>query len=488
MIKRIQSLFHPGTFLLYPRRWFVIIVTIPVVIGMGALVATNTTIAIGLLGAFGVGVYTWFSLKKPYAAFLILVFFALNESLSGVRVTGSISLMVVIGFVFALAWIMRLVTQRARFLGINEFWVLLALAGVLIASSIKNLGGPGGTRFFLTYIQQLLLVVLIINFVTSPEKLRTMGIVVILASLSIGLPMMLPLVFGISPYSLGMGVANEEGTMVPRLMGYFSDPNFTCAQLLLAVPFMVEIWPGLKSARGRLALLAAGAMILLAAYFTYSIGGEIALIIYLLVKIVFLTRQNLFVKTRLILIFTIIGVIIYFVFFPKLYQAKIQKNFDTVTSFLQTGSSSTFSQIGSSRGGAWQAAAAAIEASPVLGYGPGNGTYATTKFLSKPVFKQSPAHNMFLGITLDLGVIGTALILFLFLTSLAAVSPRRGQRENPHSPLIISNNAILGGLIICLVMGMSLDFNLLKFPWILIGMALASRRILKSYAKINGDV
>jgi hypothetical protein len=63
-----------------------------------------------------------------------------------------------------------------------------------------------------------------------------------------------------------------------------------------------------------------------------------------------------------------------------------------------------------------------------------------------------------------------------------------GQREIPHSPLIISNNAILGGLIICLVMGMSLDFNLLKFPWILIGMALASRRISKSYADINGDV
>jgi hypothetical protein len=455
---------------------------------MGALVASNTLFFIGLLALFGIGIYAWLSFQRPYVAFLILVFFALNESLSGLSI-GSVSLMVLVGFVFAFTWAVQLATHRARFLGVNEYWVLVGLAGILIISSVMNWGGQAGTRPLLTYIQQIFLVVLLVNFVTTPEKLRTLGIIAILSSLSIALPMVVAKLFGISPYSLGIGYSNSDINMNNRLFGYFSDPNFTGGQLILAIPFLVELWPGMRKRSQRILLLVALGIILLAFLYTYSIGGLVGLLIYLLVKIVVISPHNGIVKLLRVALVTGAVVFTYIVLFPPLYQAKIQENIATVANFVITGNSASFSEIGTARGQAWLNAFQAIEASPILGYGPGNGMYAAVKYATNPIDITSPAHNMFLGVALDMGLLGSGLFIYLFIAAGLATMPHLGDKRKSYHPLLsATKNAIFGGIIICLVMGMGLDFNLIKYPWALIGMALIYKRIAKSNIKKDGDV
>jgi hypothetical protein len=487
MIAKFQSLLHPRPFQTYPWKWVVILISFPAAAGMGVLIAGNFVLGLGILLIFGGIAYTLLCFNKPFWAFMLLLFFGLNESLSGVSIIGSISLMVAMGFVFAFVWIAKLATQKATFIAVKEYWPLLGMGSIIIVSSIANWGGTPVLRSILTYFQQFLLVLLMVNFVTTSERLRIVGIVIIISSLSIAIPMLVAQFGGLSPYSIGIGLSTSEANM-NRLMGYFGDPNFTCAQLIFALPFVVELWPGIRSRVQRVLMLAAGGMILLASFYTYSVGGLIGLVVYFLLKVMVLNRSNIILRIGVLVLGIATGIFIFFVFFPTPYQAKILANISIVNVYINTGDPAVFSQIGTDRGGAWQAAFRAVEASPLLGYGPGNGANAgVVQEINLALGHATAAHNMFLSVAKDLGLLGFCFFAYLCIVPWLALWPLRGQQQKIPSLLQASRNAVFSAMTICLVMGIGLDLNLIKFPWALIGMAIVTKRLLNSSEKTIGD-
>jgi O-antigen ligase len=487
MSAKFQSPLHSRSILPYLRKWVLILLSLPIAVGLGALAASDTRIALWSVAAIGGIIFAWLCLERPFFAFLIMMFFALNESLSNIALTGTVSLMVVLGFAFAFIWILQIVTKRVVFITVKQYWPLLGLAGIVLISSIANWHGTAELRSILTYTQQFLLVFLIVNFVTSPERFRSLGFVIILSSFSIALPMVIAKLGGVSPSTLGIGVSNNEYNMVPRLFGYFGDPNFTCAQLLFAVPFIVELMPGIKGWRLRTLLLVAGGMILLASFLTYSTGGFIALFIYFLFKVIVLSHSNLFVKIGRVAL----GIVVTFFMFtisPQQYQAKIQSNVSDLTNFIYNGNSASLSQFGDARGGAWQAAYQTIVSSPFIGYGPGMGENAQAEHFINPVLqKVTAAHNMFLNVAEDLGVFGLILFVYLCIVSWLAIWPRWGKQKKTNSLLQAENNAILSAMTIFLVVGISIDINLIKFSWALIGMAIVFTRFSNSDVQATND-
>jgi len=147
-------------------------------IGSGVLIGFDFRASLWLLGLIGMGGYVWLSFRHPFTAFLILIFAAATEALSRVQITGSISLMVGLGGLFVASWVGRLSLHQAVFTRSKDYLVLSVFALWIIVSVLAN-SQTLRFRNILTYFQQLLLIVLILNFATSIVRLKMLGSIII---------------------------------------------------------------------------------------------------------------------------------------------------------------------------------------------------------------------------------------------------------------------------------------------------------------------
>ena len=477
--------FHIG---MSARRW-IILLSLPVMAGMGALVALDQRIFLALVGCLGAAAYTLLCMKKPFAAFVFVLFFASSESLSGLQVVAGISSMVALGLIFTAVWVTRLALKKTSLATFKENWMLVGLGIVVLVSSLLHLDGPAGLRPIFTYLQQLLLVVLLVNMVTSPEKLRTAGTVLI-ASSSLMAVLMIGARLGwmpggaVSLWTGSMGSAYSQ--TVTRVSGFFGNPNYTSAQLVLTLPFIVEWWSYTRSLRLRVVLLAAAVAILLAFSYTISVTGFVGLLVYLLVKSTLLGPRNMFLRGGRLALALILGFFIVTTLYPTVFQEKIGLNVSLFRDYIDSKNPVYITEFGTGRGNAWMAALQAVRESPFVGYGPGNGQYAIPGYLlSNPgsayIFA---AHNMYLSIALELGIFGFVLFVFLLVSTWFATMPRYDRLIKNPSPLLKSvNQAVFASLTVMLALGFAMDVNAIKLPWILIGMAVVSGRF--STASLN---
>jgi putative inorganic carbon (HCO3(-)) transporter len=459
-----------------------LLIFLPMAVGMGVMAAFDNRIFFLALGLLGALFYAVLSFSKPFIALAILVIIAWTEVASGIQIVSNISLMIALAVLFVFVWVVRLAAHKVTFVAVKEYFPLFGLGSVIAISSIVNWGGPAGFWSILTYLQQFLLVILIVNFVTTSEKYRAMGMVIIMSASLIAVPMVLAKFGWVSAYSLGIGISNND-PMNPRMMGFFGDPNFTSAQLLVALPFIVEFLPGIDSKRQRILLLAVGGMILLAFAFTLSIGGLVGLLVYIILQAIFLSPRNVVVKLGKGLLGVTIFILIVFTWFPMAIRSKIQENVDILADSTSTDSSNSFANFGTGRGAAWQASLWAIEASPLVGYGPGNGIFAIGRYGYAAIFRDRntlASHNMYLSVAADLGILGLLFFLSLYSAAFILVKPRRTQQKHLPPLLQATNKAVFAAITICLVLGLGLNLNLLKFPWVLIGMALVSGHLAPS--------
>lgn len=447
----------------------------------GAFIAVMPNGYAYLLGSIGVGAYIVLAYSRPFAAFMVLTFFALTVSLSSVKVVGDISAMVGLGLIFSLTWVSRLVFRAAEFVKVKEYGLLIGLSATVFVSALYNLDGPAGSSSTLSYLQLYLLFVLVINMVTTPSHLQALGGVIIASSTITAILILL------DQYNLlPQWVIREQFTgvlvgssleVVSRTGGIWGDANFTAVQLAVALPFIIGWWPVASAWWKRVLLIGAAGTILAAFTLTLSTGGLLGLSTILLIKAVLDPKRN---KLRMVFRVTLmvaIAVMMFNMLLPDLYGQRVLMKLDGITAAVSTQDSELLGQSTSGRADTWQAALSSIVVSPLLGHGAGNASFEIARHsVMFGDMSTVGAHNMFLSEGADLGLIGLVLFSVLLVSAILAVRPSLDS-ATLSLPMHSIGEALFVALLAYTVQGMALDIHNLKLLWILLGMAIAYRRI-----------
>jgi O-antigen ligase len=450
----------------------------------GALVAVSSQTAFWLLGLVGVAGYVLLAYVRPFAAFVVLALFALTVRLSGLEVVGGISAMIGLGLVFTIVWLSRLALRAASLARVREYGLLLGMIVVVLISALLNRDGPAGPAPVLTYLQLFLLFVLVVNLVTSPSQLHTLGGAIIASSTLLAAAILLEQA-GWLPAALvreqAVGVYTGSGMeIVARTGGLWGDANFTAVQLTVALPFIVEWWPIRRDWWKRALLLGAAAAILTAFSFTFSVSGLMGLCVILLTKAIRDPQRGAFqaiARTSMLAItaFWALSVIL-----PDLYVQRALEKVGELVRAVSTLDRDLLLRVGTNRGDTWQSALQAIGDSPLIGHGPGNASYANVQYsILRGSTEHIAAHNMFLTVAGDLGLAGLASFVGLIVSAVFAVKSS-SEMQATDSVLMRDGAALFIALLAVAVQGLALDLHTLKLLWVLLGMAIAYRQLCVS--------
>jgi O-antigen ligase len=233
---------------------------------------------------------------------------------------------------------------------------------------------------------------------------------------------------------------------VARAGGTFGDPNYLAAVLVTGFALAVA----LSRARSitvpgqALALVVAG-LCLVGILLTVSRGGLIALSVAMLAAVCFAGRWR-----KKILFGIVVVVLVGVAYFAILAPA------DTRSRLNSTGGG------GSGRTTIWRVGWREVQHNPIVGVGAGNFSDAGAKYVLKPgtinhsaavdtaYFIDTPtiAHNTYLEVLAEGGIIGAALYFGIVLTSLGcAYRAARGFRERGDEECELISYAVLCGLL-----------------------------------------
>ena len=457
-----------------------ILLTLLLVSIVGILIGFNTKAALYVLGVVGLFGYIFLCIARPFAAFGVLIALGLTVWLSGISLIGGFSVLVGVGLVFVGIWVARLALHRTQFLWWRELWPILGFLAAMGLSMAINWGGPAGFTNIFTYLQLLLLIILVVNFANTPDRLNTLGIIFVITSALMGLMILLDQA-GLLPVGLVNNVTGNvtfAGTLdtFERSGGIFGDPNFAALQLLAGLPFVIAFWAvGRGWQKAGLAL--AGVLIVAGLLYTYSVGGLVGLVVILLLITFFTGRRNLLVITMRV---ALLGVVCWWLannVLPKYYLERVWENINLINQLFDSYDMDLLLQLGTERGDTWSAAFNTFLQSPLWGHGPGNAAFLNP--MNSAFGSHMPrmaAHNFLLAVANDIGLIGLFFFVALLVLAVRASKPGPGE----HFPV---RDAVFVALIATMVQGLAIDTQKQKLLWIFLGMAFSIK--MQSFSSMS---
>jgi len=227
------------------------------------------------------------------------------------------------------------------------------------------------------------------------------------------------LVSAIAPFFVGLlqiitktGLADESGFL--RIYSIFAHPNALSYFLVIILTLLIYFFIIAENQKIKIFYLVSIILNFILLIFTYSRGAWLALLITLLLLGV-LKYRKLLLKSLVIISFFTILIFSINLFFQN-YNSSIFLNFDLSRRIIKSFSSSHNSSI-SWRIDLWQEMAKTFWKKPFLGYGIGgfekeslkiNGLYAGSY----------EAHNDYLRLAIELGLIGLTVYILLILITL----------------------------------------------------------------------
>jgi O-antigen ligase len=220
-------------------------------------------------------------------------------------------------------------------------------------------------------------------------------------------------------------------------IGSFFWHNQIAGFLLFLIPILVSFLLTTRSKFFKTFLFITSALAIAGFVQTYSRGAWLSFF-GALVLFVFLYRKFLLEKKKtLFMVFILVAAILIGVSMAK----KTQTVVDTIQGEL-TPQSRTVS--GKLRLSVWENSLRIIKDNPIIGVGPGGFGSAYYRYQSEPWLYAKDAHNYFLQITAELGIVGLAIFtLLLFVTAYNAFKQKNVLTD-------ISTNPLLSGVVIAL--------------------------------------
>ena len=362
----------------------------------------------------------------------------------------------------------------------THLWVLAYAAAMLLAAAWSFNPGDSVEALRGFVLEGLLLFVLVTSTVRTTSTLRRvtwalLAAVVVMAGLSV-----LQQVtraydddFGGLAQITTRGVLIDEGivadTFQPRLAGPIGEKNRYAQVLLVSLPLAVALAAGATRRRARLAALAAAALALAAIVLTYSRGAAVAVV--LVAVFLALIRQ---VRWRHLALGAVAAVAAVSIMAPEFLERV--GSIGDVDEVADTGGDADGALVG--RATANLAAWHVFLEHPVVGVGPERFFHDHSQRAGNEVglrFFETPrrAHNLYLEVAADLGVVGLVSFLGATVGTVVALDRRRRRcRERPDlAHLAAGYEAALVGY---LTSGLFLHLAFQRYFWLLLALAAAA--------------
>ena len=364
-----------------------------------------------------------------------------------------------LGLVLALSWLALIATRSDSTTDLFTAhpvaaYVLILLVGWSALSSVWAADSGVAISTTSRYLLNATLYVIAYTAIDSRKVARRVIIAFVLGA--------------VAAAGYGLIVSPASPDEAGRLASGALDPNYLAAVLVGGIFLSLGLAAASKRGTGASLLgLAGAAFCLLSLFLTASRGGLVALIVAALAAIAFGGRWRGLVAVLALL----------FAFGGYLYFATIapQSDRDRISQVTQ-------GEAGTQEGRAtiWKVGWRMFEAQPVEGVGAGNFPTAALKYVVRPgqaprsdrlISEPAVAHNTYLGVLAELGLVGGALFfsLIAFSVGSAAVAARRfrdfGDRQM---------EALSRGLFAAVVGVLAADFFLTaessKQLWLLLGL------------------
>lgn len=387
-----------------------------------------------------------------------------SEALSFSKVTG----LILFG-----AWLARSTTEPRRqvtYLFKSHQKIVVPALAFLVWSALSFAWAEspsGALSSTWRYLQDLLLLPIVIGTVRTRKDVIWLMVAFIVGALAAAL-------YGfLSPQA-------AAGRDFGRLSATNLDANGLAAGLVVAIAFAVGL---MEAARRRpvakLLLALAIVFALIGVFATLSRSGLIALGVMLLAGLIFGGPWR--PQAAILLIVAIAGTIIYFGAFASNAANQHVTSSDTA-----------------GRTTLWTVGVRMFEAHPVLGVGSGNFSVASVHYAQRPgvltradliVDRPFPAHNIYLEVASDLGIVGLVAFLAIVVASISAALRAAARfRDTGRTDLELMARSLVIALAGSLASGFFQPGQYSKQLWTLIGLGPALLLIASPVAGTRGAV
>ncbi|MBO5109602.1 MAG: O-antigen ligase family protein [Clostridia bacterium] len=379
-----------------------------------------------------------------------------------------------VGYTF-LCYLLKFLLYKRTFrfelmdFAVFAFMLALLLGGLISVSFITSI------KSVLVFLCFMLGYILATNLIRTKEWFDRCVGALMLSATGVAL-------YGILQYVSGAASSTWHdldmfSTIDGRVTSTLANPNVLAEYLVMVLPFVAAYFLSGTQSRGRFWLFLSGVSLLVCLVLTYSRGGWLGFLVAAVLFMLIYHRRTLY------LLFVGVAALPFVVTF---LPASIIQRF---TSIGNLGDSST-----SYRVYIWRAVLRMIGDNPFFGIGVGEGAFAKVYPLyTLSGIEDAPhSHNLFLQITLELGLIGLLIflaLLFFFAQHMCTVfkkTPTAGQRVIPAAGFC--------GIIGMLVHGMTdyvwYNYRIFLMFWLIIGLCCSCHRIERATpeAPPEGDI
>lgn len=445
-----------------------------------------------VIGAGAGALGLWAVFKRPEAGLLMLIaLFYTNASEVGVRHYGLPSLLQLLSLGTAAGVAVRLVGlngRPGRRLIVDPLLVPLLLYGaVMFVSSLGALNLGLADERLSDLLKGLLIFVVVTNLTTSKLTLKRVVWALVASGAILATISVYQVLTGAYDQDFG-GFGRTKVALIvgesrePRIAGSLSDPNFYAQILVMLVPLaLYRLWDEPSFGRKLLAGYAL-AVTTLAAIFTYSRGGAIALALVLLLAVL---HKRVSVKYFLLGLLALAPLVL---FVPEGFQGRV----GTLTELApnsEDGSAGTEGEDSSFRHRKMLMAAAQemFADHPMMGVGPGNYTehfdeYSGQVGMTMRSFdnfgQQQFPHNLYLEVAAETGIVG--LLAFFAIIAGTALSLRLAYRSFRDAGETGSANVVASlalSAVAFLTTSLFLHGTYIRYFWLSCAISAAARQI-----------
>jgi O-antigen ligase len=418
---------------------------------VGVLAGVNP--AIGLAAALGLA-FTLIVLANLTAGVCLFGFMIFIEV---VPQAGSLSLFKALGLLLALSWVAAAASRQDvdSLFSARPFvaWLLIGFLAWATLSLTWAESSSTGVTSVTRYLLNLSLFPIVWTGIRGRQDVRwLLGALVVGASLAAVAGIISP------PQEFG------EASGAARATGTIGDPNEFAAVLVVGICLAATFVLTPRSGAVRIGALGAVGVCALGIFLSLSRGGLIALACAILAAVVMGGRWRPIVAIAAIAV--AVSTVLYFAMFASLPAR------ERITTVQQGG--------GSGRTSLWTVGWRMVEAHPVRGVGTGNFPVSSVHYLLRPgvvqrtekiLEKPDVAHNTYLQIQTELGLVGLLFFLGIVVASLTSLAQaaREFRRRNDESMEIVAR-----GVFVALVGLLAADFFISemysKLLWLLLAL------------------
>ncbi len=443
-----------------------------VCVAFGVLAGFDPKLAIGGALAIGFLLLAISNLSAGLIVFALLAFFALTPGALGSFISAQAA-----SLVLALSWLARIATRDtptslfwSRHPAIT--WLAVAFLAWVALSSLWAENPSDSFTVLMQYGLDALLFLIVFEAVRTPAHAKgVLGALVAGGAIAAAYG-----IIAAPDVSSAVGSATAA-TDLDRLRGTIADPNQLAAVLVVALVLALALAAITRSPGRRTVLIGAGCLALLSVFLTASRGGVIGLLAALLAGVVLARRH------RGAAVGWAVGAAVAGVLYVGLFAPGAAQRYST-------------SDGGNGRTDIWKVGWRMVEAEPLRGVGAGNFRDSSVHYvLAKPgsiassdIIIDQPhfAHNAYLEVLAELGVVGLALFGALLLCAMGTgvQAARRFARAGDASMELLSR-AVVVALIALLAMDVFLSDQFSKQLWLLLALCPAMLAIAEREPELS---